>query len=369
MSAPLVSVVTPFHNTAAYLAQCIESVLAQSYVHFEYVLVDNCSNDGSGEIARAYAERDPRIRLVRWPALLSQVQNYNAALARISPDAAYCKIVQADDTIFPECLALMVTAFAASPSIGLVSSYYLKGDRLMGARMPYPSPLVKGAEMARFYLRTGIFVFGSPTTVCYRASIVRSATPFFEEGRLHEDTEKCMQILAQWDFAFVHQVLSFLRVDNVSISGSVRDFEPEMLDGYIVVRRYASTFLSEDEASALREQARRDYYAVLARAVLKRKGAPFWRYQHKGLATIGETLDKPYLAVAVARTLLWLASNPGRAVRAVARRLRGRPSRGALRLSAPPAAWPEADSQGTAEDSPTMIASGGRGPAQTMERK
>ncbi len=62
---PLVSVVTPFFNTAPYLAEYIESVLAQSYSQFEYILMDNCSTDGSSEIAATYASRDPRIRLIR----------------------------------------------------------------------------------------------------------------------------------------------------------------------------------------------------------------------------------------------------------------------------------------------------------------
>ena len=118
MSQPLVSVVTPFHNTATFLAECIESVLAQSFTQFEYILVDNCSTDGSGEIAESYARRDPRVRLIRRSQLLPQVQNYNSALAEISGDSKYCKIVQADDFIFPECLKLMVGAFEQSSQSG-----------------------------------------------------------------------------------------------------------------------------------------------------------------------------------------------------------------------------------------------------------
>ena len=96
MSAfPAVSVVTPFHNTAPYLAQCIESVLAQTFTDFEYVLVDNQSTDGSSEIAERYAAKDARIRLQRTDRLLPQVQNYNFALSRISPGTRWCKLVQA----------------------------------------------------------------------------------------------------------------------------------------------------------------------------------------------------------------------------------------------------------------------------------
>ena len=156
VTRPLVSVVTPFFNTASYLGECIESVLAQSYTHFEYVLVDNCSNDGSGEIAATYAYRDPRIRLIRCSQFFSQIPNYNRALAAISDGSKYCKIVQADDWIFPECLQLMVRAFEQSESIGLVSSYWLSGNELCGSGFPRQTPMLPGKDCARWFLRTGL---------------------------------------------------------------------------------------------------------------------------------------------------------------------------------------------------------------------
>jgi glycosyltransferase involved in cell wall biosynthesis len=116
---PLVSVVTPFYNTAPYLAECIESVLKQNYTHFEYILVDNCSTDGSREIAEAYAGRDPRILLIRCTEFIRQIPNYNRALVHISSNSKYCKIVEADNHIFPDCLRLMVQAFQQSETIGL----------------------------------------------------------------------------------------------------------------------------------------------------------------------------------------------------------------------------------------------------------
>jgi glycosyltransferase involved in cell wall biosynthesis len=327
LSQPLVSVVTPFHNTAAYLAECIESVLAQTYSNFEYILVDNCSTDGSAEIAKRYMGRDPRIRLIRQPQLFSQVQNYNRALEEISDASVYCKIVQADDCIFPECLRLMVEAFDQSESIGLVSSYWLKGSEVRGSRFPYPKPMLSGKEMARLYLRTGLWVFGSPTAVMYRSSIVENDRPFYGESRLHEDSEKCMQILEHSDFGFVHQVLSFSRADNESISSAVRGFQPEAIDRYIMVQRYARVFLNDSEAATLMKKSKLEYYGVLADEALRGRNPVFWRYHIKGLSTLGEKIDRPYLARKVARKVLWKAANPGAAIEKVLRSLKGYASR------------------------------------------
>ena len=127
-SNPLVSVVTPFYNTREYLPECIESVLRQTYGNWQYTLVDNCSTDGSSEIAAGYASRFPeKIRVIRTPSFLSQVQNYNFALSSISPSAKYCKMVQADDWIFPVCIQSMVDVAEAHPTVGIVSAYELEG--------------------------------------------------------------------------------------------------------------------------------------------------------------------------------------------------------------------------------------------------
>ncbi len=313
MSQPLVSVVVPFRNTAPYLAECIESVLAQTYPHCEYIFSDNCSTDGSGEIAETYARRDPRIHLIRQPQLLPQGDHYNNVLTHISPDSKYCKIVQADDRIFPECAERMVALFEQSDSIGLVSSYYQKGDVVLGSNFPHDKPVMPGREVGRLFLGGGMSIFGSETTVMYRASLVRESQPFYDGTLLHMDTEKCLQILEKWDFGFVHQVLSFLRMDNVneSISANVRGRQPGALDWYITVQRFAQSFLEENVARTLKKKTKQEYYEMLAFEALRFREAAFWQYHRKGLKTLVETLDRPYLALQIARVLLWMVVNPG----------------------------------------------------------
>lgn len=317
-ATPLVSVVTPFYNTRDFLAECIESVLRQTYQNWEYILVDNQSTDGSSEIAAEYTTRFPeKIRIIHTESFLSQVQNYNFALSCISAASQYTKMVQADDWLYPECIELMVALAETNPSIGLVSSYYLNRNRFDGYGLPvlgsepsHRAVSLPGKEVARRYLRTGNFVFGSPTTVMYRSTLVRSQQPFYDESLLHEDTEKCMQILEHWDFGFVHQVMSFLRTHESSITFSARNLRSISLDWYIIVQRYASSFLGKEEALALRKKVKREYYELLAFEALRRRDGEFWQYQERGLRTLGETLEWHYIALLMSRELLWMAANP-----------------------------------------------------------
>src|SRR6476620_9421924 len=62
--APLVSIAVPFHDTARFLSAALDSVLAQDHPHWECLLWDDGSADGSGTIAAAYASRDARFRVL-----------------------------------------------------------------------------------------------------------------------------------------------------------------------------------------------------------------------------------------------------------------------------------------------------------------
>src|SRR5882724_13054288 len=124
---PLVSVITPVYNGAEFIAQCIESVLKQTYRNFEYIIVNNCSKDRTLEIAQKYATQDSRIRLVDAVDFVGVIENHNRAFAMMAPASKYCKVVSADDWIFPECLARMVALAEAHPSVAMVGTLMLAG--------------------------------------------------------------------------------------------------------------------------------------------------------------------------------------------------------------------------------------------------
>src|SRR5580698_8030349 len=91
-SQPLVSVVVPVYNEEQFLAECLESILAQTYGNWECVIVNNYSTDRSPEIARRYADSDPKIKVYDTAEFLRAVPNFNGALRRISPASKYVKI-------------------------------------------------------------------------------------------------------------------------------------------------------------------------------------------------------------------------------------------------------------------------------------
>ena len=295
----MISVVTPFHNSAEYLAECIESVLSQDATDFEYVLLDNCSTDGGDEIAASYAQRDGRIRLEKTGRLLPQAENYNHALRLISPTTRYCKVAQADDWLYPTCLSSMVALAESHPSIAVVSAYELQHDNVTGSFLPAEFDAIDGRSAARIYMLENGHMFGSPTTVMYRADLVRNRPDFYDVNRMHEDTEVIFELLKCGDFGFVHQVLTYSRRQTGSISDKIKDYLTQKLDQLIVVDRYGRHFLSEQEFDECWNDKYRSYYRAVARRWVRdigRSDPAFWLHQKEALATIDRRLERRRIA-------------------------------------------------------------------------
>ena len=313
-TAPLVSIVTPFYNTCQYLAECVESVLRQTYQEWEYVLVDNCSTDGSSEIAAHYASRFPgKIRLVRTDSFLSQVQNYNFALSCITPASRYCKMVQADDWLFPDCVRNMVEVAETHPTVGIVAAYELEGERVSLDGLPYPSAEVPGRHIGRLFFLADTYLFGTPTSLLMRADVVRSRNPFFDERYApFEDAHVCFEILQSWNFGFVHQVLTYSRRDNDSVLARIRPFRFLLFSRLAAIVLHGRQYLSEDEYRRCLKAAEREYFLFLGTAALAGRSRQFWEFHRHSLATIDYSLDWKLLGRWIPRAILECLGNPKR---------------------------------------------------------
>ena len=340
VTEPLVGIITPAFNDEEYLAECIESVLAQTYSNWHYVIVNNCSQDRSLEIALRYAARDSRIRVCNNTQHLRVVQNHNHALRQLSPESKYCKMVFADDWIFPDCLRLMVELAEAHPSVGLVGAYSLFGDSIAWDGLPYPSTLVPGAAVCRLVLQRGRFRFGTATSLLMRADLVRSRPAFYNESNLHADTEACYEMLKTSDFGFVHQVLSYIRKQEHTLRSFSQKFNTYLAGDLNDLVTFGPYYLEEEEYRRLLAEHLDAYYTFLAWSVGPRQGADFWRFHRKRLSDLGQPFRYRKIAPALARRALSAFFNPKRTAQGLWSLLKRGPRRGNHARSAPAAARP-----------------------------
>ncbi len=309
-SQPLVSVLTPVYNGERYLAECIESVLAQTYQNWEYCIVNNCSTDRTLEIAMTYAKKDKRIRIHNNSEFVGCDENGNIAFQQISSESKYCKMVHADDWMFPECLSKMVELAEAHPTIAIVSSYRLKNTRIVVQALPYTSRVISGREICRHTLLGLPSVFGSPSAILIHADEVRKRAHFYNVANPHCDMEACLDVLRNRDFGFVHQMLTFERSHphTESSRGSRYGFNP--FGRFEHVTKYGPEYLSEKEFAAMHRRRRDEYYAFLGARVFRNKEKDFWKYQRDSLCRIGYSLSMARVIKAVILNVLDVILNP-----------------------------------------------------------
>ena len=113
---PLVSIICFCKDRAATIRRCVDSVLAQGYEHFELVVQDGASTDGTLEILRSY--NDPRIKIVSEPDS-GPAEAFWKVLNRC--EGAIIGTCLSDEALLPGCVAMAVEAFREDPGLGAIT--------------------------------------------------------------------------------------------------------------------------------------------------------------------------------------------------------------------------------------------------------
>ena len=267
VTVPRVSIVVPVYNGVQYLKECLASIASQTYQGWEAVVMNNCSTDGTAEIADAFARRDSRFRVVHGTQLLPRSENYNRAVASASEGVEFVKIVEADNYLFPESLERMLNLASTDPEIGLVGSPYVYGPIIPGEVSDGKRTVFMGKEVLRDHLLTDVFYLGVPTAMLFRAKALSELTPCFRNGLFFDDIELYFRVLSKWKYGFVHQILSFVRYDNEGASTAIRNFDFIPAYRYVLTLQFGPNVLKPDELSRAKRKWKRAHLERLAHAV------------------------------------------------------------------------------------------------------
>jgi len=226
-SIPVISVVIPMYNVEKYIEQSINSVLKQSYHHFELILVDDGCEDNTLNIVNKFA--DSRIRLI------SQVNRGLSGARNTGIDAArgvYIALLDADDYWATDKLAKHIHHLSANPKVGVSYSPSLfinEEGELLGVGQ---FPKLKNITKQDIFCRNPV---GNGSSPVIRRSVLSEVSYFgikkdkyrkmyFDESlRQSEDIELWTRIAltTSWQFAGIAKPLTFYRINDSGLSADV----------------------------------------------------------------------------------------------------------------------------------------------------
>ncbi|MHA7943014.1 glycosyltransferase family 2 protein [Formosa sp. 3Alg 14/1] len=196
---PKVTIATITYNSSRYVRQSIESVLAQSFTDFEYLISDDCSTDGTWDIVKEY--KDPRIRAWRNETNLREYPNRNKTLFEAKGE--YIIWIDGDDIFYPHGLEYMVKMLDAFPTSVMACA------RPHWDNMIYPYELSPKEAFRYEFLGSPILVNGFPDTLIRTREL--QAINGFPTDIISGDTHSKRLLACKSNVVLVNQQVSWWR--------------------------------------------------------------------------------------------------------------------------------------------------------------
>ena len=210
MHPPKVSVLVPVYNGKRHLAECLESILAQDFQDLEILIADDGSKDGSPDIIKAFAARDPRVRWWKNPRNLGLTGNSNCCLKEARGE--YIKFVHQDDVLLsPSAIRRLVAALDENPKASLAGCMqHLIGTSSHPLIFSKESGCFEGRQMIVSCLEQNNNLMGQPTLTLFRRRQAQRGFDARFTGFL--DYEMWCHLLEQGDYVYLAETLATWRV-------------------------------------------------------------------------------------------------------------------------------------------------------------
>lgn len=216
----------PVYNAAPYLREAVDSILNQTFTDFEFLIFDDGSTDGSGEILEQYD--DPRIILHHSPENVGYVRHLNAGL-----DVArgrYIFRMDADDIAFPQRFQKQYDFMEAHPETGLCGTWVER----IGDKEGVAGDLTTHEEIV-VYLLSGAVLYHP--TIVLRSDILRKHQLYYDNRFLYaEDYDFFLRLSRVTRLAVLPEPLLYYRVHRKNVGNVHGDRQRELMDRFRVQR-------------------------------------------------------------------------------------------------------------------------------------
>ncbi|MCE5336662.1 MAG: glycosyltransferase [Desulfobacteraceae bacterium] len=206
---PLVSIMIPNRNHSAFLGQCIESALNQTYGHTEIMVLDNCSADNSLEVASRYAKDG--VRVCRNP---KNIMNASYRVLTLLTKGVYMTLLCADDFIKPTFVEKCVNIFEQHHDVGYVhcERNYIDPDGNVTELDPFYSCsfIAPGHSALPIYMLTDV---AQPSQCVMRRSIFEQMYGYETEfDHANADKDLWFRLSLVSNYAYLREKLAFIRI-------------------------------------------------------------------------------------------------------------------------------------------------------------
>ena len=217
----MLSIIIPLYNKQAVIARTIESILSQSYINWELIIVDDGSTDGSDEVVRLYLG-DQRIRYILKPnGGVSSARNRGIKEAK----GEWICYIDADDYFLPEGLKTMVE-LAEKYNVKVAAGRFL--IEIKKKRFPGVNGKREGVLEDNFKEWFFIFVLLRAGAAVFHAELLKNHL-FDETLSRYEDAKSLFEILRENRMAYTPIDVMTYSLDNLGLSGKVADFSKDFI--------------------------------------------------------------------------------------------------------------------------------------------
>ena len=234
MNDPFFSVVIPLYNKAPYILRAVNSVLDQTYQHFEIIVVDDGSTDGGGDLINEI--QDPRIKLIHQ-------ENSGASTARnhgvLEAKTDYIAFLDADDEWKPELLSTfkkLVNSYPDSSFFAQSYIYFHNGQNII------PSSLGKIPRNWTGYLDNYIELASEfppffSSSVCIQKDLLIKSGGFPEGVSIVEDISMWLKLFFETRISFCHSLNSIYHhgeTNNITLNQKIKfSYFESLLEQYL----------------------------------------------------------------------------------------------------------------------------------------